>query len=778
QAPVVDPEVRPPGPSRRAPSGWPALLAGASTAVAVSLLVDLRHGVMAGAATAVIVAAVPAGPRRRWVPADVLPRPLPLAVGVGVLATAGAVVADAAGSTAASLGQLALGWAVALLIVAFEPRRRRPDQPDELAQVRIAVGAAVVAFVAGVVALVAGAGAGAAVALLLAAPVAVAVFLAAAVVHGEGSDHIGRAVTALALGSVVGLTALAARPDGPPSTAMVATLTVATLVVVVIGAAIAVGRSISPWLAPAGLAVAALGAGAGGGPLAIVAVGALLVVHRSARRLAPVTRTVDTSAVTARRVVAALSVAAVAVRLYAPRGLWLDEATSVHQARLPFREMLELIYREDNHPPLHHVLLWLDVRLVGDSELALRLPSIVMGALLVPMLYLTGKELFSRRVGVIAAAIGTVAPLAVWYGQEARMYSQFMLLALVTVYAQVRILRGCGPRWWIAFTLASAALIATQYFAVLHVAATLVVFLVEIVRRRRTADARRLLKGVAAAIGAGVVLLAPLVPFALHQAQHNQQAGFGFSASGVAAGSPVVPPPSIYGFLTNIQWTVFGYQTDELTTRLVALWPIGLLLMLLVLGRPRRSANRSLLLIAGLPIAAVFGASLFAAKSRSLAEVRYFIGAVPVVFLLLAAGLTTVIASRRLQTVATVALLGAMVVTLGLQETSDQNPRLYQYREAMADIRAEAEPGDQVAYAPDYLDYVLEYYGPGVASAPLEDGLPTVTGGHVFLVQGSSFADSAEANSTVADAISKLEDQGLVVQERTDYAQMTVWRLG
>lgn len=760
---------------QRAPSAWPTLTAGATTGLAVTLIVDLAHGAMAGAITAAIVAVADAGRWRQWTATDVLPGPRRLAVGAIVLATAGAAAADTAGPSAEAHGRLLLGWTVALLIVTFVSRQDG-RHPDAGSHTRLAVGAAAVGVIAAAVSLATASGTPPVVALLLAAPVAVAVFVVAISAHGVRRDRIARTLTAVALGSVTGLVALAAVPGGTPSTALVATLAAGTVGHALIIGAAGVAPHVPSWLPAAGFGVALFGAGAGGGLLALIAAGALLV-HEFDRRAAPAAVVAETSAVTARRVVAGLTVVAVAVRLYAPRGLWLDEATSVHQARLPFGEMLSLIYREDNHPPLHHVLLWLDIRVVGDSELAVRLPAIALGALLVPMLYLSGRELFDRRVGVIAAAVGTVAPLAVWYGQEARMYSQFMLLALVAVYAQIRVLRGGGNRWWVAFTLSSVALILTQYFAVLHVAATFVVFGVEIARRRGTPDARRLRRGVLGSVAAHAVLLAPLAPFALYQAVHNQQSGFGFSAGGVADGSPVVPPPSIYGFLTNIQWTVFGYQSDELATRLVALWPIGLLLILLVLGRPRRDANRSLLLIAGLPVAAVFGASLFAAKSRSLAEVRYFIGAVPVVFLLLAAGLTTVISSRRLQGVAVGALLTAMIVSLGLQETSGANPRLYEYREAMADIRAERRAGDQVLYAPEYLDYVMEYYGPGVVSAPLEDGL-TGTSGRVFLVQASSFADSAQASRAIGEAISDLEGRGLEVQERRDYAQMTVWRLG
>ena len=756
----------------RFPIAWTAALTGAITLMTTTLLIDLAHGAMGAAIAAALVAIVPSGHWRYWVPDQTLPQSLPLALGAAGLTSLGAFGASVGGSGVAALGQLILGWTIALLVLTFEPVHNGP-QPDRSSHTRLAIAAAGVGLVFAVVAIVTGAGTRPALALLLASPVAVAVFVSAS---DTGGARFRNTLAAVGAGTVTGPIVLNSLGDGDPSTITVAILAVGTIGFLVIATASRAGVPLPRRLPWAGVAVGLLAAGAGGGLLGITAVAALVVVHERDRRAPALTPTIDTSAVAAARIVAVLTAVAMGIRLYTPRGLWLDEATSVHQARLPLMDMMRLIYDTDNHPPLHHLLLWADIRLVGDSELAVRFPAIVLGVLLVPMLYLTGRELFDRRVGVLAAAIGTVAPLAVWYGQEARMYSQFMLLALVAVYAQSRILRGGGARWWLAFGVASTAVVLTQYFAVLHVGATFVVFAVEIVRRRGTPDARRLLRGSLATIAGLSVALAPLVPFALHQAINNQKAGFGLTTSG-ATGSAVVPPPSISSFLTNIQWSVFGYQSDALATRLVALWPVGLLLLLLVLGRPRRHANRSLLLIAGLPLLAVFVASMFAAQSRSLAEVRYFIGAVPIVFLLLAAGVTTVFQSRQRQTIAAVGLIATLVVGLVLQGSGDQNPRLYQYREAMSEIRDKREPGDVVVYSPEYLDYVLEYYDPGVVSTPLEDGLPD-TAAHVFLVEAAGFADSAQASDEITGAIADLEASGLQVLSRDAYAQIIVWRLG
>jgi uncharacterized membrane protein len=108
------------------------------------------------------------------------------------------------------------------------------------------------------------------------------------------------------------------------------------------------------------------------------------------------------------------------LRLLVTRSIWLDEAISIRQAQLPFNEMISQL-AGDVHPPLHHAVLWATVRLLGTGELAVRMPSIVAGTLLIPALYGAGRDLYDRRVGLVAATFGTVAPIVIWYSQEARM---------------------------------------------------------------------------------------------------------------------------------------------------------------------------------------------------------------------------------------------------------------------------------------------------------------------------------------------------------------------
>ncbi len=128
----------------------------------------------------------------------------------------------------------------------------------------------------------------------------------------------------------------------------------------------------------------------------------------------------------------ALTLLALWVRLHnlTYHSLWFDEVMSVHWARSEISRILEVSMNlvEDRLPPLYYLLLHGWRLLVGDGEVSVRLPSVLLGVLLVPVAYRLGTDLFGRRVAVLVAVLTALNPFLVWYSQEARMYALAVLL--------------------------------------------------------------------------------------------------------------------------------------------------------------------------------------------------------------------------------------------------------------------------------------------------------------------------------------------------------------
>ena len=76
----------------------------------------------------------------------------------------------------------------------------------------------------------------------------------------------------------------------------------------------------------------------------------------------------------------------------------------------------------------------LSFQLLGFSDLAARLPSLLIAGLTLPLLYLVARRLLNRRVALLSVALLALLPEAVVWGGRARMYALLQLLVLLAVY--------------------------------------------------------------------------------------------------------------------------------------------------------------------------------------------------------------------------------------------------------------------------------------------------------------------------------------------------------
>jgi uncharacterized membrane protein len=69
---------------------------------------------------------------------------------------------------------------------------------------------------------------------------------------------------------------------------------------------------------------------------------------------------------------------------------------------------------------------------VGDTVSVARMMSLAFYLLSIPLLYVLGKQAYSRQVGLFAALLLALSPFMNWYGSEIRMYTLFTLLVSLT----------------------------------------------------------------------------------------------------------------------------------------------------------------------------------------------------------------------------------------------------------------------------------------------------------------------------------------------------------
>ncbi len=151
---------------------------------------------------------------------------------------------------------------------------------------------------------------------------------------------------------------------------------------------------------------------------------------------------------------------AYALRAYAVshQALRGDEAFSLGFASQSIGEMIGAMARTEPNPPLYWFLLHGWMRVAGQSELAVRWPSVLAGVLTVALAYRLGRALISGAVGLGAALLVAVSPFLIWYSQDARVYALLSALVLAAIWQTWEAARrnrlfnwlAAGALWWLA----------------------------------------------------------------------------------------------------------------------------------------------------------------------------------------------------------------------------------------------------------------------------------------------------------------------------------------
>jgi len=387
----------------------------------------------------------------------------------------------------------------------------------------------------------------------------------------------------------------------------------------------------------------------------------------------------------------------VVLRFTTHSALWLDEALTVDRARLPVSQIAGSV-KQDGAPPLYYYLLHFWMRLFGQSDLATRSLSGVIGVITLPVAWLAGNRLGGRTVAWATLVLLASAPFAVYYSTEARMYGLIIFLTACGFLALHRALQAPRPGNLVATAVVTAALLYTQYWSLYLVGVVGVWLLGTVVwSRRRGADAavwKRPLT-VLAAVAVGCVLFVPWVPTFIYQSRYT--------------GTPWAAPPNfaavinaVTGFTAN-QGSLSTAGTDQ--GRLLALLYFALFALALfgigrsgriieldLHGRPRARATS--FVVVGTLFAAIGGGIL----TSSAFSPRYAAVVFLPLLLLVALGTTTLLDERvRLGVLAVAVAAGLVGSFQNIDTQRTQAPKV------AAVINAQAKPGDIIAFCPDQI---------------------------------------------------------------------------
>lgn len=149
--------------------------------------------------------------------------------------------------------------------------------------------------------------------------------------------------------------------------------------------------------------------------------------------------------------------------------LWLDETATLGFAQHSFSQIWELVVGGEFNPPLfywiEHIMLYF-----GNNEVVLRFVPALCGTLSIPIIYLVGKEIQNKEVGLLAAALLTFSPFHIFYSQDARAYSIMMLFLSLAILFYVRTFRSDRFLNWVLFGVCSSVALWAHFYAFVPVA--------------------------------------------------------------------------------------------------------------------------------------------------------------------------------------------------------------------------------------------------------------------------------------------------------------------
>lgn len=455
--------------------------------------------------------------------------------------------------------------------------------------------------------------------------------------------------------------------------------------------------------------------------------------------------------------------AGVVLRFSTHSALWLDEALTVDRARLPLSKIAGSV-KQDGAPPLYYYLLHFWMQIFGESNLATRSLSGVIGVVSLPVAWLAGNRLGGRVVAWTTVVLLASAPFAVYYATEARMYSLVILLTGCGFLALHRALQNPRPGNLIATAVVTAALLYTQYWALYLVGVVgLWLLLVALWSRHRDAAAPDWRRPFAAflAVAVGCILFVPWLPIFIYQSRYT--------------GTPWAAPPNfaavinaVTGFTAN-QGSLSIAGTDQ--GRLLALVYFAMFaLALFGVGKTVRTIELDVYTqprARGLSIAV--GGTLFAAiaggiLTSSAFSPRYAAVVFLPLLLLVALGSTTFLNQRVRLTVVAIAVVAGMIGSV-----QNVNTQRTQATQVAAVIDAHARPGDIIALCPDQL-------GPAVYRAVADPGRYTM----VTFPRGAGpqFVDWVNYATVVGKASPKAFAAKLVADAGSRHRIWLVWQPG
>jgi len=171
-------------------------------------------------------------------------------------------------------------------------------------------------------------------------------------------------------------------------------------------------------------------------------------------------------------ILACITIAGLALRVYQLgfQCFWTEEQYTAGIAAEPFSRILAISLLTDHNPPLYYLAAHASRILFGAPDVVLRYPSVFFGVLVIPVVYLVGREFRDELTGLFGAGFIAVLYPFMYYSQFARAYSMEIFFFACLLWVFIRIRKGVEERAeYVSFGILGGIVIWIHLFAVVPV---------------------------------------------------------------------------------------------------------------------------------------------------------------------------------------------------------------------------------------------------------------------------------------------------------------------
>lgn len=452
--------------------------------------------------------------------------------------------------------------------------------------------------------------------------------------------------------------------------------------------------------------------------------------------------------------------------------LWFDELYNIWADRMSFTGMLNEQLAAA-HPPFYYMVVraWYSI---STGEAWVRSFSVLAGVATVYFTYLAGREMFSRRAGLWAAAFTALSPLLVMYSRANTFYSFMIALTILSLWLLARAsLRGGWGNWG-AYTAAAAAVMMSYFFGAVLVGAGWVFFwIIRSERSKKDVNTD------------GQTTAAGLSPWLTSQAMLLAVTGGAYLLSKKAVSDPsrmgipgagrfwawfcmlVVSPFVLIAGRIDTSIVFSGAESTPVSHMAALGAGVAALALALVFSTTLRKSllTRAIMALASYVLLMISGPLLLQLINTGTLSSRFYVWAAPAFMLLIGAFIAAI--PRRSGAVAGAVLVAVLSVFTFVELHSGENGDA-DWRALMATVAQVREEGDLLVSFPIHSGQIAaSYYLP--RQLPIAGGLPAQDGDAIYFMKPGDtwggYSSGYWVGSGIEPPLSGIEQQNRLVTD-------------